>query len=159
IQMHDIGIVPSGSRGWRFMPAASVDTNSWPQLRFADDRWAIGDAPFHNSLRFREQLGAAGKHGGHAAPRGQERGICFHFPFRLAAYLLKEDSQFRLEVTTSDAGAQVWVNGQVVTTEKPRAGKREYNLPQKSAPPPPTAPPAPPPSVRIAGGSQRWRGE
>jgi hypothetical protein len=61
--------------------------------------------------------------------------------FRLASYLVRPDSQFKLELTSMDAAATLWVNGHELRPEKPKAGKREYALPPKAADPAAPAPP------------------
>src|SRR5207237_5466324 len=55
------------------------------------------------------------------------------FEFRLASYLLRPDSQFKLELTSTDAAATLWVNGHELQPEKAKAGKRDYWLPPKSS--------------------------
>jgi Fe-S-cluster-containing hydrogenase component 2/CRP-like cAMP-binding protein len=142
IQMHDIGIVPVGARGWKFLSAAALTDAKWNQPNFSDHDWALGDAPFAFTRLFRDQLS---RHGGakDGTAAARDRAICFRLEFRLAAYLLKPDSQFKLELTSGDATATVWINGHEIQPEKPKAGKRDYWLPPKTPPAPAAKAPAP----------------
>jgi hypothetical protein len=65
----------------------------------------------------------------------QDRAVYFRIEFRLASYLVRPDSQFKLELTSTDAAAKLWVNGHELQPEKPKAGKRDYWLPPKPAAP------------------------
>jgi CRP-like cAMP-binding protein/Fe-S-cluster-containing hydrogenase component 2 len=146
IQMHDIGIIPAASRGWRFASAAAVKNPKWYLPSANDTHWAIGEAPFYYERPFHDQLTAGMKPDLRATITAGDRAVYFRFEFRLASYLIRPDSQFRLELTSTDAAATLWVNGHELQPEKPKAGKRDYWLPPKlsaAAATPAKAPAAP----------------
>lgn len=131
ILMHDIGILPYGSRGWRLMPAVAVPGDDWFKPAYSDSKWDLGDAPFRYDRLFRGQLKALTP--GAETMVERDRAVYFRLEFKLGSHLVKPDSQFKLEMTTTDAAAGVWVNGVAIQPEKPRAGKREYQVPPKPA--------------------------
>ena len=135
IQMHDIGILPEASRGWRFISAAAVKSPKWYLPRFNDAPWAIGDAPFYCDRKFYDQLTNGIAPDLRSTTSARDRAVYFRLEFRLASYLARPDSQFKLELTSMDAAATLWVNGHELRPEKPKAGKREYTLPPKSSDP------------------------
>jgi CRP-like cAMP-binding protein len=139
IQMHDIGIIPAASRGWRFCSAVMVKDAKWYLPSYRDGRWSVGDAPFYYDRQFHDQLTAGIAPDIRATMGVRDRAVYLRFEFRLAAYLLRPDSQFKLELTSTDAAAALWVNGYELQPEKAKAGKRDYWLPPKSSPP--AAPP------------------
>src|SRR5262249_41752170 len=157
IQMHDIGVIPKAARGWRFLPAKAVASPNWMQLAFADHEWGLGDAPFVNNRSFRDQLGAFDKLKGGDA---KDRGICFRLEFRANDFLFQAGAQFKLELTSADPGALVWVNGQEVpAAPKPRkTGWANPPLPLRGPPVQPLRPGrnvlaikvTPPPSTDLA---------
>jgi Fe-S-cluster-containing hydrogenase component 2/CRP-like cAMP-binding protein len=128
IQMHDIGVVPQGARGWRFFPASAVGDAGWHLSRYHDDRWAVGQAPFFNNRAFRDSLAECGISAS-AVAAARDRAVYFRFDFRLAGHVLAPESKFKMELTSTDAAATVWINGKEIAPVKPKAGKREYALP------------------------------
>jgi Fe-S-cluster-containing hydrogenase component 2/CRP-like cAMP-binding protein len=132
IQMHDIGVIPLSARGWRLLPTAAVKSDKWQQSSFNDSNWVLADAPFFYDRQIRELL-TTHTGGSDSAASGKDKSVCFRIDFRLGGHLLKDGGQFKLELTSSDAAASVWVNGNEIKPEKPKAGKREYALPQKAA--------------------------
>jgi CRP-like cAMP-binding protein/Fe-S-cluster-containing hydrogenase component 2 len=144
IQMHDIGIIPAVSRGWRFLSAAMVKNPKWHLPSCSDSRWMVGDAPFYYDRQFHDQLTAGLAPDIRATMSARDRAVYFRFELRLSSYLLRPDRQFKLELTSTDAAATLWVNGHELQPEKLKAGKRDYWLPPKpSAPAAPLAPAAP----------------
>jgi Fe-S-cluster-containing hydrogenase component 2/CRP-like cAMP-binding protein len=141
IQMQDVGIVPEGSRGWRYCPAAGAPAD-WYQPDFRDHRWLPGDAPFFFDPDLRAALLDAG---GPVSPPGSEpeQAVCFRSTFRLDGRRLRPESLFRLELTSTDAKAAVWLNGQQLRPDAPpRRGRREYSLAPAASSWAKTAPPA-----------------
>jgi CRP-like cAMP-binding protein/Fe-S-cluster-containing hydrogenase component 2 len=109
ILMRDLGLIPEEAPGWRYRLAT-------------DDRWATGDTPFTFDRDFADSLGWRGEPGA-AVP------VCFSYEFRLPAELLRDDRRFKMEVTSVDPAADVWVNGrELKTDEKAKRGKREFPL-------------------------------
>ncbi len=151
IQMHDIGIFPSAARGWRFLPAEAVSNPQWYLPHFHDHDWALADAPFRYDRQFRDELAKLGKPRDASDAAARDRAIYFRTEFRLDSYLLQPDSQFKLELVSTDAAATVWINGQEIQPEKAKAGKRDYWLPPKAAPASSPAKPAPVAQVLRAG--------
>jgi Fe-S-cluster-containing hydrogenase component 2/CRP-like cAMP-binding protein len=120
IQMHDIGLVPEASRGWRF--AAAPPDEAWTQPRFNDGAWLVGTAPFDDDVTFAQELGHLAGH----APRGP---VAFRRRFSLAAAEYLQDASFQLELVAPDDKARVWLNGKELRTEeKIRQGKRKYHF-------------------------------
>jgi hypothetical protein len=80
--------------------------------------------------------------------------VCFRYAFQLPRLQARASAQYKLEVTTPDNTATVWINGQELPApaEKPRGGKREYWIPPL---PTPAAggPPGQPPDLKAAGAS------
>jgi Fe-S-cluster-containing hydrogenase component 2 len=140
IQMHDIGLIPEAARGWRFQSAAVVKSPKWNRVSFNDANWPLGEAPFYYDRQFHDQLSAGVKPNLRASITAGERALYFRYEFRLASYLLRRDGQFKLELTSMDAAATLWVNGQELQPEKAKAGKRDYWLPPKSSAAAPTQP-------------------
>jgi CRP-like cAMP-binding protein/Fe-S-cluster-containing hydrogenase component 2 len=134
IQMHDIGIIPAAAHGWRFIAAAAVRNPKWFLPSYNDSHWQLGQAPFYCDRRFHDQVIAGIAPDARATLSGPDRAVYFRFEFRLASYLLRPGSQFKLELTSTDAAAKLWVNGQELQPEKPKAGKRDYWLPPKATP-------------------------
>jgi hypothetical protein len=131
--MHDLGVIAEQARGWRFQLADQVPSPRWNRRRFNDRGWALGAAPFHFNREFREQLKA------HVAPTQAEFAfnrnpkLYFRYDFRLDSDLLRPDSQFKMEVVSTDSEIAVWVNGREVQSEKPKKNKREYWIPPQPA--------------------------
>ncbi len=123
IQMHDVGVIPGSAHGWRYAPAALAGTG-WERPRYADAHWLAGKTPFHFDRAFQDSLTQLGlESAGDAA-------LCFRYEFRMEAPVLRTAERFKLEVTSADENATVWINGQEIPkpAEKPRGGKREYVL-------------------------------
>jgi CRP-like cAMP-binding protein/Fe-S-cluster-containing hydrogenase component 2 len=119
IQMRDLGLIPEEAHGWRYRPAATVTDGRW-QERAPSGRWAAGSTPFAFDRDFRDSLGVVSTPGA-VVP------ICFSYEFRLGAEVLREDSRFKMEVTSVDPEAAVWLNGrELKTDQKAKRGKREF---------------------------------
>src|SRR5262249_40602912 len=62
---------------------------------------------------------------------GDSEAICFRHAFEVNAQTIRDAEEFRLEATSVDGKATVWINGQELkTSEKPKRGKLEYLLPR-----------------------------
>jgi Fe-S-cluster-containing hydrogenase component 2/CRP-like cAMP-binding protein len=124
IQMHDIGIIPEGSHGWRYYPAAALGGPEWTRPNYRDRRWLLGRTPFRHDLDLRAALQDVP-----AVASNGDAGLCFRYEFHLQAGQVKSAGEFRLEATSTDGPLTVWVNGREITTEeKPKRGKREYRI-------------------------------
>jgi Fe-S-cluster-containing hydrogenase component 2 len=123
IQMHDVGVIAGSVHGWRYAPA-SLAGSGWQQRRYAAAHWLSGKTPFTHDRAFEESISPLG------ATAGGETSLCFRYEFRLDAHLLRTAGAFKLEVTSADEAATVWINSQEVAkpAEKPKRGKREYVL-------------------------------
>jgi Fe-S-cluster-containing hydrogenase component 2 len=137
IQMHNIGVIPEGSRGWRFLPASLVQGTKWLMPGFRDRSWACGTAPFYNGRNFRTALGNLLHQDFESSSPLAEQAVCFRFVFSLTADMLPTDARFKLELTASDSSATVWINGQELTTADQKPGKRGYWIPPRTEPLPP----------------------
>jgi Fe-S-cluster-containing hydrogenase component 2/CRP-like cAMP-binding protein len=127
IQMHDTGIIREGTPGWRYMPAnfrSPQDFGSleWTQEKYSDGHWQVGQAPFH----FDRSLHGNAINGAEAVSCGPYN---FRFAFHMPAELLRQGCDFKLEVTSLDESATVWINGvELPKVDKPKRGRREYLL-------------------------------
>lgn len=134
IQMYDIGIIPEQAMGWRYAPARSVKGNEWVQPRFKDRDWLTGNSPFRFDKDF--QFGIASWMS--LEPNQStfsSMPVCFRLEFNLAADVTPPDGSFKLELSSPDENAQLWINGQELkSTEKLKRGKREYPIPPKEGP-------------------------
>jgi Fe-S-cluster-containing hydrogenase component 2 len=93
IQMHTIGILRRGVRGWRFGP-----TTTGP--------WAWGQTPFQYERAFLDQVGAATE-------------LTFRREFRLSRKDAAASKSFHLQVWSKAPGVAVQVNGQEVIRKGP----------------------------------------
>jgi Fe-S-cluster-containing hydrogenase component 2 len=131
IQMHDIGIIPAAAAGWRFVSAAAVKNPKWYLPSSKDSNWLLGETPFYCDRTFYDRLIAGIAPEVRTTLSARDRAVYFRFEFRLASYFLRPDSQFKMELTSTDAAATLWVNGHELQPEKAKAGKRDYWLPPK----------------------------
>jgi Fe-S-cluster-containing hydrogenase component 2/CRP-like cAMP-binding protein len=167
IQMHDIGVIPEVARGWRFLPAGAVGNAKWTAARFKDAHWEEAAAPLVNDWEFRTRLNKHIKRAPLPAPPSSTlaasmeiffkspelmstqlgQAICLRYAFDLPKELVKDDSQFKMELTSLGKSATVWLNGvEIQAADKPKGGKREFYFPPR--PPAPAkagAEPATPP--------------
>jgi Fe-S-cluster-containing hydrogenase component 2/CRP-like cAMP-binding protein len=119
IHMRDVGVIPEEAAGWRYLPAAAVKDARW-QERGPGGRWLAGGTPFRFDRDFRAAL-----------PGGAADGValCFCYEFRISSEVLREGGRFKMEVTSVDPAAAVWVNGhELKTDDKPKRGKREFQF-------------------------------
>jgi ferredoxin len=135
IQMHDIGVIPAASRGWRFCSPAVVKDAKWYAPSYRDHRWLGGEAPFYYDDPFHDELAASIAPDARAAMTVRDSSIYFRVEFRLASHLIGPNAQFKFALTSTDAAATLWVNGHELQPEKAKAGKRDYWLPSKSSSP------------------------
>jgi Fe-S-cluster-containing hydrogenase component 2 len=126
IQMHDVGLVPEGARGWRYYPAAAVTDRRWVRPNYRDRHWLLGAAPFRDDPDLRAAL--ASVYPARAAADPDDRSLCFRYEFHLRPGNLSSAGEFRLEVTSTDGPLTVWVNGRELTAVPPKRGKREYRV-------------------------------
>jgi Fe-S-cluster-containing hydrogenase component 2/CRP-like cAMP-binding protein len=120
IQMHDIGLVPARTRGWRYQPAP--DDFGWTDSDFEDDDWQLAATPVEDDALFDESL--------QTLPDYQARGaVAFRHLFRIAPNDFQADGTLHLELKAPSDQARVWLNGkELQTAEKQRQGKRKYAI-------------------------------
>jgi CRP-like cAMP-binding protein/Fe-S-cluster-containing hydrogenase component 2 len=115
IEMHDLGIIPERSRGWRFLPAALAGER-WQDPGRRDGHWVEGTAPFADGLEWQATL---------AARRAPAAGaVCFRHAFTLPGGP-DSSSDYRLEVESAGA-VRAWVNGQELDANKEHGDSRLY---------------------------------
>jgi CRP-like cAMP-binding protein len=131
IHMHDIGIVTDNARGWKYT-ASALAGDRWVQPRYNDSSWAIGQGPFEYDREFQTHLAAHLKQAS-KKPVAKEGPLCFRFEFLLSGDLLRADSQFKVELTSVDPSARLFVNGVELRPEKEanKKGERAYWMPQE----------------------------
>jgi Fe-S-cluster-containing hydrogenase component 2/CRP-like cAMP-binding protein len=136
IQMHDIGIIAEDAPGWRYLPNYAVHDPLWFHPRYRDEHWLTGRGPFHYDPIFQESLkidlpGQSEHQRGGAF--GAPSAVFFRYEFQLSSKLVA-DSQFTMELTSSDPAAGAWINAEPLTPDSTgKGGKREYALPIKKA--------------------------
>jgi Fe-S-cluster-containing hydrogenase component 2/CRP-like cAMP-binding protein len=127
IQMHDLGIIPAGARGWRFLPGDAVTGEDWRGEKYRDAGWLVGDAPFYLDRETREQLLSRRE----GALRDQEFKVLFRYDFHLSREVLAAQPDLKLEITTKGKEVKAWLNGHELATEgRPRQGRHEFKFPQ-----------------------------
>jgi Fe-S-cluster-containing hydrogenase component 2/CRP-like cAMP-binding protein len=120
IQLHDLGIIPEVSVGWRFLPADAA-AEGWQKREFRPIAWLPAATPFVLDRTVREQLTERG------LPR-DPRVFAFRYDLAPGAVAFNGATTFRLEIT-SPGSARVWVNGEPrEPIEKPRAGRNVYTI-------------------------------
>jgi len=128
IQMHDIGVIAEGSRGWHYAPATVAgDDRAWTAPRYSPRRWLVGQTPFRldNDLRSNLENYVPGI----TTKTSDVPPLCFRREFQLDAARLKTAREFKLDATSTDGPMTVWINGkELETQEKPKRGKREFRL-------------------------------
>jgi Fe-S-cluster-containing hydrogenase component 2/CRP-like cAMP-binding protein len=156
IQMHDIGVIAENARGWRLMPLEAVDAAAWMQPATNDRHWQEGTGPFERCAAFKDQVAR------HMKPPAQlsesklslsQRSmvkiarnnpglisthvgqvVCFRYAFELPSNMVQATNRYKMEVTSTDPEATVWINGQEVTaTGKAKKGLREYFIHPRGA--------------------------
>ncbi len=112
IQMHDVGLIASAARGWRFhADTGNMDPTKRPRLA----EWHAASAPFRKTRDFRAAVGNAAAY-------------WFALEFDVPKELLVTYT-FEMELTAPDATAQLYVNGQEVTTaERLKKDKRLFPI-------------------------------
>lgn len=109
IQMHQDGIIPESSFGWRYTLASTLPAD-WPKSRGGDRHWHVGSAPFVFDREFRSLLNPHRNGGG---PTSSDA-IAFRYDFEVDRELLDPESHFVLSLSTMDETIQIWINGQPV---------------------------------------------
>jgi Fe-S-cluster-containing dehydrogenase component len=109
IQMHAVGVVPRGARGWRYRwVPAGLPSTSWTEPGFDDRPWLAGQPPFLQDWSFCEALGMPG-----GDPAGLLECLELHFRYELplTEEALGQAKSFYLEVLSQSPALTVWVNG------------------------------------------------
>jgi hypothetical protein len=109
--MHDIGLIPEATHGWRYLPAARAGAG-WFRQGHSTARWLSGRTPFFWDRDFRAGLAAAG-----AGAEGVA--VCFRYEFDLDEEAFGSADQFRIELSSTDAEAVVWLNGREIPRPAP----------------------------------------
>lgn len=112
IQMHDVGVIASAARGWRFHgDHGNVDPTKKPPM----SKWPTAAAPFRKTRDFRAAVGDAVAY-------------WFALEFDVPKDLLATYT-FELELTAPDASASLYLNGtEVKTEERLKKDKRLFPL-------------------------------
>jgi Fe-S-cluster-containing hydrogenase component 2 len=126
IQMHDVGIIPEGAMGWRFLPAAAVSGDRWKLPGYHDAAWLLGDAPIRLDRSTRDDLEPRVSKG----KCGTESLVNFRYTFDLLPGVLQRGGELTLKVTSKASAVTVWLNGVEVKAEgaPKRDGSREYAI-------------------------------
>jgi Fe-S-cluster-containing hydrogenase component 2/CRP-like cAMP-binding protein len=131
IQMHDIGVIPECTPGWRFLPASALPAGAeWFQPAWKDADWIEGTSPFQLGREFGLKVEACLKARKVETVLSSASCFCFRYPFELTREQVRKKSEFQLEVTAPDPRvAPVWINGKKLTTDaKPRQGRLSYTV-------------------------------
>src|SRR5262249_14273520 len=121
IAMHDVGLVPEQSHGWKYMAMTNGD-DRWTKPDYRDRSWPAGAAPFRLDPDFRASLLDFPQVKGTPA-------YCFRREFTVGSDLMTGEYDFMLELTSPDSEAKVWLNGkQIETKERVKRDKRAFPL-------------------------------
>jgi Fe-S-cluster-containing hydrogenase component 2/CRP-like cAMP-binding protein len=118
IQMHDTGVIPEGSYGWRVLAdPGSSGNGAWTGPKFRDRGWRPVKAPVALD---RDLLAGA--------PPAEAYG--FRHEFALDRDRLGEGDEFKVEVTAPPTvEVQVWVDGKPLDPEEVKKDRRTYPVP------------------------------
>jgi Fe-S-cluster-containing hydrogenase component 2 len=131
IQMHDIGIIPEDSPGWRVL-VTSKPPQGWEQPRFRDGVWQSATAPFLDGRAWRDlRRTAAITHVGNRPGTTEGSLALFRYEFRLDADRIRKEGHLRITLASVDAAAALWANGQALTAAESRRGTQEFVIAQK----------------------------
>jgi Fe-S-cluster-containing hydrogenase component 2 len=125
IKMHDVGVLPLGTLGWRL--ALDPPGEDWIGQRFADRNWFSGQAPFFNDRLLRERLQAT------ADPSAPDRRLVLRIAFRVSATDCALGDSFELMGRSrAPDKTTVWLNGRAASlthlAKLGRAKGMEYNF-------------------------------
>ena len=125
IQMHDLGIIPDMSVGWKFTTENHAGATPWRNLRYRADGWSVGVAPFNWTLDLFEALAASPQsshwrnHVGHLP-----EAICFRHEFQLSRDQLRRGA-FSLAIASQGLKVLAWINGTAVQAAGPANAKKK----------------------------------
>jgi Fe-S-cluster-containing hydrogenase component 2 len=129
IQMHDLGLVPSEARDWHFLPAETVQSGPWNKPGYRDTHWLSAKAPFFADPDLYAQLANWLR----PVPEGEEQAVCFRREFQLSREMAQHAKEYKLEITSTDESASVWVNGiEIQTKERAKRGVRPFLVAQEA---------------------------
>jgi hypothetical protein len=128
--MHDLGIIPEDSRGWRFLPAtAKAAQGEWFKLGFRDDKWLPGVSPFVWEREFQSAVRAQAPQPA-TTPEAPPAAILFRHAFELSKQQVRADSRFKFEVHSKGSEVRVWLNGrELALDDRVKQGRHEYSVP------------------------------
>jgi Fe-S-cluster-containing hydrogenase component 2 len=129
IQMHDLGIIPEKSLGWKFQLGAAVTQSNWNQAGFRDSHWPSGGGPFPWDLNLQLPLSKSATT--FLGPTLEEA-VYFRYEFEIQRSKLRGPRRYRLFLVSNGSAAEVWVNGQAVElpqdAKQKKKGEYEGNL-------------------------------
>ena len=152
IRMHDLGIIPEDSRGWRFLPAtAKAAQGEWFKPSFRDDKWLPGVSPFVWEREFQSAVRSQAPPSP-PVPGAPPAAILFRHALELSRKQLRPESRFKFEATSKGSEVRVWLNGRELTLDdRVKQGRHEYSVPPLPKKPEkgaaPAAPETPPPAT------------
>ncbi|HTK75914.1 MAG TPA: cyclic nucleotide-binding domain-containing protein [Gemmataceae bacterium] len=116
IVMHDAGVLPESSHGWRAAPADALNGDAWTGPRFRDGDWRPVRAPVALDRDF-------------LAGQRPAAAWSFRRQFVIAREQLAETDEYKIEMTAPpNAEAGLWINGRPLTPQETKKDKRTYRL-------------------------------
>lgn len=120
IQMHDVGVIPAGARGWRYR----ADKSDGSQVPNNFKNWVTGQAPFRLDKDFRESAG------------GPASAYWFAYDFGVDSDLLLGDNakkgtrshDFEIELFGPDCPAAVHINKRSIEIKSKYKGNSKSRL-------------------------------
>jgi Fe-S-cluster-containing hydrogenase component 2/CRP-like cAMP-binding protein len=121
IQLHDLGVIPETTSGWRYTPIADASNHEWTKPAFRTARWLEGSTPFILDRTFREGLSESGL-------SSDARSFAFRYELSLSDPSLVDAASYRMEVQ-SGGDIRAWINGkELVPAERPRGSRHVYAM-------------------------------
>lgn len=116
IVMHDAGVLPESSHGWRASPADGLKGDAWTSPRFRDGDWRPMRAPVTLDRDF-------------LAGTRPAAAWSFRREFVVTSEQLAETDDYKIEMTAPpNAEASLWINGRPLTPQETKKDKRTYRL-------------------------------
>jgi CRP-like cAMP-binding protein/Fe-S-cluster-containing hydrogenase component 2 len=112
IQMHELGLVPAKSIGWRAAPAEKLGSD-WIQSHYTDQTWPLCSAPLSWNVELQALFAMQGVSTGVTL----ETPVCFRYSFDVPREIARSDERHEFELITQGSSAEVWLNGQPLTLD------------------------------------------
>lgn len=114
IRMHDIGIVPAGTVGWKLAPKIRLKGLDWQRLNHHDNDWYATSTPVRWDLDFRTRGLVAATAGAQASEIRFDQPLIGRYVFSMSGNDLKSKERFKISLQSEAAEIELWLNGTAV---------------------------------------------